>query len=353
MVALDYKKKGPSMKCIRPLKASLDLEGNIIFTSKKAERGLQAFEFECRKCLPCRLNGAREKAIRAIHEAKIHEDNIFLTLTYDDEHLRSPKLQYSDFQSFMKRLRSSISRERNKQNKKKWNIKAMRELSKEDRRKFYREVGISFMVTGEYGELNKRPHWHALIFNYRPPDAEYKYSTDRGDKVWTSKIIDNLWKHGATEFGTITIDSAGYVARYAAKKLVHGKDDEHDFHPIHKVSTRGGGIGKKWIEKYWQHTFENGFVVLPTGEKARIPRYYEDWFKKTYPEKYVKYLTGIKSEVSKKAEAKARKEEMDYLAELFSRQEKNWNAPRALTRAQVQETILKGKFKRLQERLKL
>ena len=53
----------------------------------------------------------------------------------------------------------------------------------------------------------------------------YKYTTDRGDKVWSSEEISSFWSRGSVEFGSVTIDSAGYVARYAAKKLVHGKEN--------------------------------------------------------------------------------------------------------------------------------
>ena len=73
------------------------------------------------------------------------------------------------------------------------------------------------------------------------------------------------------EFGSVTLESAGYVARYAAKKLAHGKDDEHDYHPIHRTSCKRA-IGRSWIEKYYQHTFDHGLVVLPNGQKSKIPR---------------------------------------------------------------------------------
>ena len=39
---------------------------------------------------------------------KTHENNIFLTLTYDNDHLTSNKLVYLDFQLFMKSLREKV-----------------------------------------------------------------------------------------------------------------------------------------------------------------------------------------------------------------------------------------------------
>lgn len=307
------------MRCIRPIKAGFDRNGDITYSSRKRDPAIAPFEFECRKCLPCRLNGAREKAIRCYHEAQMHENNIFLTLTYDDDHLESPWLIYSHFQTFMKDLRDKIGYEP--------------------------ENRISCMVTGEYGELNKRPHWHALIFNYRPKDAKHKYTSDRGDEVFSSKIIDGIWSRGATEFGSITLDSANYVARYAAKKLVHGKDQNHNFHPIHKTSSRNA-IGRLWISKYWKQTFAHGYVHLPNGQKAGIPRYYVDWLKKNFPTSWERYVTEVRPKIQLEAELREARELELYIA---NRNE----SPHALTRNNINLIILEAKFQQLQKGLKL
>jgi len=323
------------MKCIRPIKASQNSDGDLVYNIKKAIPGLVPWEFPCRKCLPCRLNIAREKAIRATHEAKMHEDNIFLTLTYDDAHIGDNKLNYLDFQLFMKRLREKVTR----------NV-----TDKELKDKLH----IGYMVTGEYGEQTKRQHWHAILFNYHPNDAKLKYQSKTGDLVFTSETLQKLWGKGSIEFGTVTMDSASYVARYAAKKLIHGKDEEHDYHPIHKTSSKHA-IGKKWIEKHWKHTFTHGYVVLPNGEKASIPRYYVDWLKKNKEHEYEKYITTVREHSIKKAETKARKEEIEYLTSVMDRMSR-WNNGEytpPITKAKVKLTILNSKFKQLQQHLKL
>jgi len=318
------------MRCTSPIRAGFDQLGDITYSSKKMSQELASFEFECRKCLPCRLNIAREKAVRCYHEAQCHEDNIFLTLTYDDENLKSSKLIYKDWQDFIKRLRERITRD---------------VTTKEVRDTLY----TPYMVTGEYGEINKRPHWHAIIFNYRPKDAKHKYTTDHGELVHESEEINKLWGKGIAEFGTVTMDSASYVARYAAKKLVHGKDQDHDFHPIHKTSCKRA-IGRSWIEKHWKHAFGNGFVVLNNGEKTKIPRYYVDWLKKTNLEEYFKYVNGPQKRTIELAEKTQRKEELEHLANIMTYK---GDAPYPLTRPRVKETCLNAKFKRLQEELKL
>lgn len=308
------------MRCIRPLKASQNRDGELTYSSRKSEPGLVGWQFDCRKCLPCRLNQAREKAIRALHEAKMHEDNIFLTLTYDDANLESPRLIYDHFQNFMKDLR-------------------------------YREAHkkIPYMVTGEYGDQNKRPHWHALLFNYRPCDAIKHYTTDRGDTVWHSKYLQDLWGRGNIEFGSVTLDSASYVARYSAKKLTHGNDQDHDYHPIHKTSSKHG-IGRSWIEKHYKHAFSNGFVTLPDGQVTNIPRYYVDWAKNHRPDVWRHYVTEVRPQIIKLAESKQRKEDMEYISDCLNYK---GGANYPMSRPLVKETILKRKFKQLQEHLKL
>lgn len=302
------------MQCLNPIKAGFNEAGALIFSSKKLDLGQVPFAFECRKCLPCRLNTAREKAVRALHEAQMHPKNIFLTLTYDNEHLLSPRLHYKDFQDFMKKLRHT------------------------------QDEKITYIVTGEYGDKNKRPHWHALLFNYRPADEKALRSTERGDQVYSSETLTNLWGGGLTEYGEITLDSANYTARYAAKKLVHGHDQSHDYHPIHKTSSRRA-IGRSWIEKFHEHTFQNGFCIVK-GQKTKIPRYYVDWAREHHPELWLHYVTKVRPKIHEQVIEQQNLEMEVYL--------KNRNdSAFADTRQSVKETILKAKFKRLQEHLKL
>lgn len=341
------KKKALYMRCIRPINARKNLSGDIVYNNPLSS-STQQFQFECRKCLPCRLNIAREKAIRCVHEAKMHEDNIFLTLTYNDASLESPWLQYEDFQKFIKKLREDTARRfmayANEGDGPKITIKEARNITK-----------VTYMVTGEYGEKTKRPHWHAIIFNYRPTDATKKYTTEQGEQVYHSEEIETLWGKGNTEFGSVTMESAGYVARYAAKKLVHGKDQDHPYQPIHKTSSKHA-IGKKWLEKYWRRTFEQGNIMLPDGQVLKIPRYYVSWLKKNKPLHYVKYVHNVQKEIIAKAEEKNRKEELTHIGDLINRS--RFATPetrkiRAEARKTVKLRVLETKFKQLQERLKI
>lgn len=270
------------MRCTSPRTVGFKSDGKTIcWSQKEYSKAFATFQLPCSKCLACRLEYARSWAIRCVHEARMWEKNSFITLTYDDEHLVSPRLVYRDFQLFMKKLRK---------------------LQNEP---------IGFFVTGEYGEITKRPHWHAIVFNWYPSDANYFRSNERGDRIFKSVLLDRTWSAGHTEIGSVTFDSAGYCARYAAKKLVHGRDEEHDFQPISKKSSKHA-IGKKWLEKFWPDVFLHGRVELDNGMSAPVPRYYEKWLKQNHPEEWVDYVTRKKEEIIDIGVARAEAEKLEW-----------------------------------------
>lgn len=310
------------MRCTSPKTVGFKHDGKTIsWSPKNSSKEYATFQLPCGKCISCRLEYARQWAVRCVHEASMYENNSFITLTYDDHHLKSDKLIYSDFQKFMRRLRANNP-----------------------------QLTIGMFVTGEYGEQRKRPHWHAIIFNWRPTDIIHKYTNDRGDKVYSSNELTDLWPYGLSELGSVTFESAGYCARYAAKKLVHGKDQDHEYQPISKKSSKQA-IGKKWLEKHWPDVFNYGHLIMHDGSKAGIPRYYEKWLLKYQPDAWIQYRALVKSELTKKLiekeETKKQQEKEINLARTAQRK------PLQITENQARKFILEKKFNDLQTKLKL
>lgn len=334
------------MRCTSPRTVGFKHDGSTIsWSPKTSSKEYATWQLPCGKCLSCRLEYARTWAIRCVHEAQMHPENSFITLTYNDENLTSKRLVYSDFQLLIKRLRDQIFQNfLKKYGKHNWSI-----LSKQERKEIYEPYKISVFVTGEYGDKTKRPHWHALIFNWRPSDCEFHYTSDSGDKVFTSKILTELWGKGHAEIGSVTYDSAGYVARYAAKKLVHGNDQDHDFNPISKKSSHIA-IGKRFLEKYWPDIFNYGEVVLESGQKCPIPRYYQKWLQKHQPTEWEKYVQITKATKMEKAQCQAETELTRYREEIRKRGPFKGTLR---TRHQSRKIILESKFKQLQGFLKL
>lgn len=284
----------------------------------------------------------------------MYERNVFITLTYDDRFLESPKLQLRDFQLFMKRLRKKLFTEfLEKFGKENWKL-----LSKKEQKNAFKPHQISVLYTGEYGEKEKRPHWHAIVFNWCPPDPRHKYTSDRGDQVFTSQILGpatvdevddgkiRLWNSGIAEFGSVTLESAGYVARYALKKTVHGNDDDHDYQPISKKSS-GRAIGRTWLEQNWRDTFNHGFLIVD-GKRIPIPRYYEKWLRKHQPDAWSAYVTGLKSEKIRLASAKS---ELEKAEENLANLQRPAFSKLRRSRVDARKKILEQKIKLLRRKL--
>lgn len=334
------------MRCLDPRNVGFKSDGKTIAWSEKhCDKQYAFFRLPCGKCIECRLEYARQWAVRCVHEAKMWNDNSFITLTYD-EHSVTDKLYYVHFQDFMKRLRDDRFRSFIKQEG--FTRDSWSRLLPSVRSERYSQHNIGMFVTGEYGDRKKRPHWHAIIFNWRPSDCVYKYTNERGDRVFSSENLSSLWPFGISEIGSVTFESAGYVARYSSKKLVHGKDQDHDFHPISKKSSKHA-IGKKFLEKYWKDIFSYGEVILPNGMKCGIPRYYEKWLLKNKPEEWDKYFL-VKLKKSSIYEARAEKERLDELHKNLLRDVQNRGLN--VSRMEVKKKIIEEKFKRLQEFLK-
>lgn len=312
------------MRCTSPRTVGFLADGKTIsWSSKNFSKEYATFQLPCGKCIECRLEYARQWAIRCVHESQMHTNNCFITLTYSPENLKSPKLIYSDYQKFMKRLRKKL------------------------------DLPIGCFVTGEYGDQTKRPHYHAIIFGWSPPDGTPKYKNQRGDQIYSSDILTKLWGHGITEYGSVTFESAGYCARYAAKKLSHGKDQEHDFHPISKKSSKHA-IGKKWLEKYWPDVFNSGKIILKDGSQCSIPRYYEKWLKQHQPKAWEEYASKIKAQRSAEILKKLEQEKLDEIKENDNRRiQQGLSYTPTITQRETKKIIQDQKFKLLQSYLKL
>lgn len=185
----------------------------------------------------------------------MHPENCFLTLTYDDAHLPSDySVHVFVHQKFLKRLRESVGNK------------------------------IRFFGCGEYGDQDNRPHYHYLIFNYRPHDLKL-HSKKNNIPLYTSQKIQKLWPYGFSTVGELTYETAAYCARYTVKKI--GGDKAASYyqrvHPLTgqlvrvqpefaKQSNRPG-IGDAWYETFKKDVYPSDFCVV--NEKMHpVPKFY-------------------------------------------------------------------------------
>ena len=184
------------MPCFSPLKGFRAVGGGIVF-ARSSSMGLP-MSVPCGRCIGCRLEHSRQWAVRCMHEASLYEDNCFITLTYANEYLPpGGSLRKRDFQLFMKRLRKRFS-----------------------------DGVIRFYHCGEYGENTFRPHYHALLFNFDFVDKTL-WSLRGEHKVYRSAVLEDLWPSGQSEIGSVSFESAAYVARYITKKVTGARAEGH------------------------------------------------------------------------------------------------------------------------------
>jgi hypothetical protein len=236
----------------------------------------------CGQCVGCRLDRSRQWAIRCYHEAQLYDDNCFITLTFDDEHLHQRdhpwSLDVRDFQLFMKRLRKRFG------------------------------SGIRFYHCGEYGEIcfncgkSKkfcqcgsyvphigRPHYHACLFNFDFSDKTL-WKVKNGCRLYISEILSELWPFGFSSIGDVTFQSAAYVARYIMKKqngdMAEMRYFDRDGVVVcseYTTMSRRPGIGKPWLDKYGEETYRDDYVVV-NGTKMKPPKFYDRCFDVVSPD---------------------------------------------------------------------
>lgn len=209
----------------------------------------------CGQCIGCRLDRSRQWAIRCVHESQMHDENSFITLTFNEQSINTKHtLIKSDFQKFMKRLRKYIEPKK-----------------------------VRYYHCGEYGDLTQRPHHHACLFGYQFPDIKF-YKKSNNIPLYTSDILNEIWQHGNCYIGNVTYESAAYVARYIMKKQTGetGKIHYKDREPPYTTMSRRPGIAKTWFDKYHDDLYPNDYVVIGTTKKGKPPRYYDTLLERTH-----------------------------------------------------------------------
>jgi len=207
----------------------------------------------CGKCQACLFTRSRTWTIRCVHEASLHESNECLTLTYDDAHLPpNNSLCEADVQKFFKRLRKNFP----------------------DREPRY-------YYCGEYGDRRGRPHYHVLLFNFSFEDKVLLGG--EGDRaLYVSQTLTKIWGLGHAAIGTVTPESAAYVARYVLKKQIDKNAPSDGKKPEYTRMSRNPGIGAGWIDHYRSDVYPSN-VVVHTGNFYPVPRYYDSRTEKIDP----------------------------------------------------------------------
>lgn len=174
-------------------------------------------QIACRKCPLCLYRRTNDLVGRAIAESRDADTTLSVTLTYgrvdgDKDHLKANLLMYSDVQKFLKRLRKD-------------------------------EYQVRYMIVGEYGDLNRRAHWHSILyFKGRSPDLKL-YERD-----WIKH-----WPHGHVYTEPMTPESVSYCCKYITKQ------DKQGGETVVRVSKKPP-LGMGFFEKLAVQYVKEGLV---------------------------------------------------------------------------------------------
>lgn len=209
----------------------------------------------CGKCEACRLRNVENWKHRAMYEIKYSANSYFVTLTYDDDHVTydkdsgEPTLVREDYRLFLKRLRHFL-------------------YSVDGKYRTEEEVKMRYLLCGEYGTKNDRPHFHAILFDLPwngHREIHHRYVCDTLEKAWSKGYVY------VTQVQPGAID---YVCSYVLGKY----DWKRVVEPPFMVASNHIGMAYVARMKEWhkEHPEERTGMQMGNGKTVTMPRYIQD-----------------------------------------------------------------------------
>lgn len=217
----------------------------------------------CGSCRECLTQSSRSWAFRIMKEAQCHDDNWFITFTYDDDHIpKNGMLDVNAISDFNKKLKVYLSRKGLKSD-------------------------FRFYAVGEYGGQTARPHYHVIYFGLDIPDLKYICKSSKGDLVFDSEFIKKVWSNGFITIEGVDVGSACYVARYCDKKKRLNKSQKEELKkkgivPEFSRMSNRPGIGAAYLDKAEELFLEGIFNDYINGKSYSFPLYFTKKLKKMY-----------------------------------------------------------------------
>ena len=254
-------------------------------TQRLIEAG-KLVQVPCGKCEECAKNSAENWGTRCELEAKYYEQSLFVTLTYDSEHLPV----YNAFEERTYRgVKNPIdfeirgkTYERGTLYKKDLTL-FLKRMNIDAVRKGYSETGKScrYYACGEYGGKRYRPHYHIIIFGLQPPDLTVEKISKDGKKGiihYKSAWLTEKWGMGIVDIEEANYGSARYVAGYATKK--HKEAEFYKYLGIVKPYTtmsRRPGIAYQYWNDHRDEIYKEGAdkIYLTGGKTVKPPKYFD------------------------------------------------------------------------------
>lgn len=221
----------------------------------------------CGRCMTCMNKYSQNWALRLSHEAQLHKESCFITLTYNEKHLpKDATLAPKDLRRFINKLRKHIKRKENI------------------------DIKIRFFACGEYGDKSNkdltpygRPNYHIAVFGWFPKDLRYFRNTIKQTPLYLSSIIEKIWGNGYVSVGMdMTSKALIYLTKYMTKLQKYNK---RNYPPFVRMSNRPG-IGAGWLAEYiidgrkivytkFKRDVYTTDLIYDNGYTKKPPKYYD------------------------------------------------------------------------------
>ena len=191
----------------------------------------------------CKIAKSREWGTRIYHEKSYFSSAVFSTLTYEDMP-KNQSLNKIEIQNYIKRLRKAVSPQK-----------------------------IKHFTCGEYGVLNKRPHYHLILLGL---------SNDSGrngqPQGVDTRIIHETWSKGRTHHGSVTAASIRYVADYVFKAWTDKSKYSPEIEAPFLLASQG--MGKRFALDNRKQIIDQLGVTIQ-GTRVGLPKYYVNCINKS------------------------------------------------------------------------
>jgi hypothetical protein len=220
----------------------------------------------CGRCPPCKLRRVNSWVFRLLQEQKVSTMAHFVTLTYDTRFVPISDngfmtLRKRDLQLYWKRLR-----------------------------KLCPGAILKYYAVGEYGTNNRRPHYHAIVFN-----------------VLDINAFHQAWGLGQIHVGQVTTDSIAYTMKYIDKPVsgqMHGRDDREREFPLMSKALGASYLSDDIIQ-YHQADVSRLYATKEGGHRIALPRYYRQ---KIYSDDQMRIQRHLAGAVTEKLDDLDRRE---------------------------------------------
>lgn len=237
------------------------------------------YEIPCGKCIGCRSDQAREWSNRLIMEMSYHDSAYFVTITYDEEHMK--RVTYVD------EMTGEIKNDRGTLDKRDFQlfIKRLRKARPEDRIRFY--------LCGEYGPTTDRPHGHCILFGLHLKEWQLIPcgKSETGQQYYTCSELERIWGNGFVSIEPANEFTCKYVCQYVTKKIGQKPDEQYQAKgqvPPFALQSRRPGLGRQYYDEYGEELLQTDAKFMSTTNgsvRLTPPRYFRKLYREEQPEK--------------------------------------------------------------------